>query len=113
MTNFYVPDEWVVLKIDGNPLHYKILAGWKETYLEGSSWRLNSGVVLAEKDGDWLLFHGHSGSVYRCHKRNYGLGSATGYIFDFLKKNYGDKVTVLGSEHDWTTFDWNVQDAKF
>jgi hypothetical protein len=41
----YLPDNWVVLKInhEGKTL-YKVLAGWIGGYLNGDSWRMNSGM---------------------------------------------------------------------
>ena len=54
----YTPDNWVVLKItntkrSGNTGYgrteqvlYKVLAGWGGGYLDGDSWRMNSGINL-------------------------------------------------------------------
>ena len=70
----YTPDRWVMLRFDSDEgLVYKILAGWSGSYLEGQSWKLNSGVVKVEEDGQCYLFYGASGSVYRCHKSAYGM----------------------------------------
>jgi hypothetical protein len=80
----YVPDRWVVLKINSpsrsSPL-YKVFAGWSGGYLDGDSWKLNSGITKVEEDGDYLLFHGHSGSVYKCHKKGYGMTSYMSMVF--------------------------------
>lgn len=73
------PDNWVVLKIThpNRESVYKILAGWTGGYLDGSSWRLNSGVVKTEIDGDYFHFYGESGSVYICHKDRERLSVVT------------------------------------
>ena len=65
------PDNWVVVKVDED--FYKVLAGWSGGYLDGDSWRLNSGITKVEEDGDYWLFIGESGSVYQCHKEGYGV----------------------------------------
>lgn len=84
----YTPDKWVMLKIVHNekPM-YKILASWGGSYLNGQSWKLNSGVTKIEEDGQCYLFHGSSGSVYRCHKQMYGMTSYThGVLASFQKQ---------------------------
>lgn len=70
------PDRWVLLKIGGEDPHYKIFASWRGGYLSGDSWRMNSGIVGVTKEGDFYLFRGASGSVYRCHKDGYGIASS-------------------------------------
>lgn len=72
----YCPDLWVVVKIDStDPTKYpshKVFGTWRGGYLDGDSWRMNSGIDRVSQDGNYLLFHGFSGSVYRCHKDGYG-----------------------------------------
>ena len=69
------PDRWLIIDCGGDGL-YKVFATWSGGYLDGDSWRLNSGIEKVEGDGDYLLFHGYSGSIYKCHKDRYGT---TGY----------------------------------
>ena len=64
--NEYKPDYWQVIKItstEGRVL-YKVFATWCGGYLDGDSWRMNSGITAVEEDGDYLIFHGTSGSKY-------------------------------------------------
>ena len=69
----YKPDKWIILKItDGDKIGYKVMGGWYGGYLDSDSWRINSGISKVELDGDTYKFHGHSGSVYLCHKNSYG-----------------------------------------
>lgn len=69
----YTPDKWVILKLNNKgETAYKVLAGWSGGYLDGQSWKINSGITKVEEDDNYLLFHGYSGSVYKCHKRGYG-----------------------------------------
>lgn len=61
----YVPDTWVIFKIEDA---YRVLAGWSGSYLEGTSWRLSSGIVeIEDHDTYWRIIQ-HSGSVYCCNK---------------------------------------------
>jgi len=71
----YNPEEWVLVKITGTDPHYRVFGSWRGGYLHGDSWRMNSGIVSAEFDGEYYKFHGHTGSVYECHMSTYGIGS--------------------------------------
>ena len=67
------PDRWLL--VEQGDIH-KVFASFTGGYLDGDSWKLNSGIESVEIDGDYFLFHGYSDSVYRCHKDAYGT---TGY----------------------------------
>jgi hypothetical protein len=104
----YIPDNWVVLKItQGNTVGYKVLAGWSGGYLDSDAWRMNSGITEVEDDGDWLLFSGHSGSVYRCGKSRYGLRNNNINIYNSLTREYPDIVELMDEDTDWCSIDWN------
>lgn len=100
----YTPDNWVVLKINykDETLH-KVLGGWSGGYTTGDSWRMNSGVSEVTEDGDYLLFHGYSGSVYRCHKGSYGLRMNNAGVYNSLKENEGfeDQITLMDEDTDF------------
>lgn len=81
------PDKWVVLQMNNKgEIFYKVLAGWSGSYLYGQSWQLNSGIVKVEIEDDYYLFHGYSGSIYKCHKDGYGLNNMTASILANLQK---------------------------
>ena len=66
----YTPHSWVVLKITSSEeTLYKVLGGWSGGYLDGDSWRMNSGITGVEKQAYLYGFYGSSGSVYWCHQR--------------------------------------------
>lgn len=90
----YQPDNWILIKImpGGEDLFYKVLAGWSGGYLDGDSWRMNSGVDRVEEDGDYYDFIGASGSVYRCHKESEMLRMNCGFIYEQMKEKWGDKI---------------------
>ena len=95
------PDKWAIIKFKGDDEHYRVLAGWNGSYLYGSHWRINSGITKVEEDGDHYLFHGHSGSIYKCHKNSYGLSTLTADVYLGLEKHHGDNVEVLSSNTDF------------
>lgn len=67
------PDKWVIVKLKHKgETFYKVLAGWSGSYLEGQSWRMNSGIAKVEATETHYLFTGFSGSVYQCSKNGYG-----------------------------------------
>ena len=61
----YTPHNWVVVTV---PEGHKLIGGWSGGYLDGDSWRINSGISRVEDMEDHYLVHGVSGSLYHCHK---------------------------------------------
>lgn len=82
----YQPDRWVMLKIsDDTTTIYKVLASWYGGFAGSDSWKLNSGVTHVAVDEGAYLFHGSSGSVYRCDPASYGMSGYTSGVFNQLK----------------------------
>jgi hypothetical protein len=104
----YTPDNWVVIKFNGDDPHYRVLAGWSGGYLHGSSWQLNSGITRVEEDGKLLNFYGASGSCYRVHKESYTLRMNNASIWDQLQAKHGDKVELMDEATDWLAMDWII-----
>lgn len=107
----YTPDNWVILKIkEGkyDPGFYKVLAGWSGGYLDGDSWRMNSGITEMKQDGDYYEFYGSSGSCYRCHKKGYRLTMANGGVYNSLKKNeaFENQVYLMPEDTNWQEIEW-------
>lgn len=98
----YFPDHWVVLKFttQDKPF-YKVLAGWGGSYLYGSSWQLNSGIVSVRDTDTHYLFRGYSGSVYTCRKAGYALRMSNAPAYEQIKKRLGDKVELMPEDTDW------------
>jgi hypothetical protein len=79
------PHRWLL--VEQGDIH-KVFASFTGGYLDSNSWRLNSGIESVEVDEDGnFLFHGFSGSAYRCRKDAYGT---TGYgsmvLADLIEK---------------------------
>lgn len=105
MMTKYRPDKWVVVKFTrDNLVYYKVLAGWKGGYLEGDSWRLNSGIWDIKEKDHYFHFKGHSGSTYLCHKDRYGFTTQTIGMFNLMSENHNVPLTtveLMPEETDW------------
>ena len=105
------PEHWVILKIKGNETYYRVFSGWRGGYLDGDSWKINSGIVGIEEDEDYYYFEGHSGSCYQCHKNGYGLKDSMYYFSSYvqgvlenlIEKSFG-LVEVVDEETDFINF---------
>jgi hypothetical protein len=88
--NTYRPDQFSIIRINNaGKTFYKIFGSWSGGYLDGDSWRLNSGVEsYTEGENGWIDFVGASGSVYECHKYSEGVRSAhnQGVLAEILAK---------------------------
>jgi len=102
----YNPDRWVVVRITGpdSPPIHKVFACWYGGYLDGDSWKLNSGITRAYEDGNCFMFDGSSGSTYACHKSKYGTNMYGGGILQNMivkaEKN-GVTIEILPEESNW------------
>ena len=107
----YNPDCWVVIKItntdtllatENDEVLYKVLAGWGGGYLNGDSWRMNSGINLVFDHEDEVHFYGESGSTYICHKETYGLRMSTAGIFKQMQMSDIAAVELMPEDADWS-----------
>lgn len=80
----YIPDGWNIIEHRTDATDYYVFASWSGSYLYGDSWKRNSGITKVEEDGDDYLFHGYTGSVYRCSKGS--EGRITAYNRGVLEK---------------------------
>lgn len=106
----YKPEEWLIVKITGDDPHYRVFGSWRGGYVSGDSWRMNSGITSVEEDGGYFLFHGKSGSVYRCHKDTYGVKSpyANTVIAEY-KRKLKDKFNVFVKMPKVMKMDWIIK----
>jgi hypothetical protein len=89
----YTPDNWKIICIQPDNL-LKVLAGWSGGYLEGDSWRMNSGITEITEDEVFYYAHGHSGSVYKLHKGGERFSMVTYGIFERMKNDDTVRNTV-------------------
>jgi hypothetical protein len=104
----YSPDTFVVLKINKpEDPHYRMLGGWFGGYLNGDSWRLNSGITRHEFDGDYWSFYGSSGSCYKCYVDSYRLSSLTAGVYQNLLDKHGEDIIQLLDDKEWDKDGWD------
>jgi hypothetical protein len=83
------PDRWVVVEITEKSTGQKVqkvFAGWYGGYAGSDSWQMNSGIAYKVEHESHIDFIGVSGSVYRCHKKAYGMSSYMAGILNHFKK---------------------------
>lgn len=104
--NTYTPDKWVVIKIEGKdiPLTYKVFACWYGGYLNGDSWKMNSGIKKVSKKKNCWYFEGFSGSTYECHKERYGTNMYGGGVMQNIIEKAKEQdivIKVLDENTNW------------
>jgi len=117
----HTPDNWVVIKFtqqmkSGNTgygrtekVFYNVLGGWSGGYLDGDSWRLNSGIVDVEETTDSFIFIGGSGSRYICDKSQYKLRMNTAGQWKKMQESTAKysvgldvKLEMMPEDTDWS-----------
>ena len=103
--SYYTPNRWMVMEISppNKQRFYRVFGTWGGSYAYGASWKLNSGITSVEVEGDKILFHGASGSVYECHKDAYGIADSynVGVYEKILEKGMGF-IKPMDADTDWT-----------
>lgn len=102
------PDKWLIVKIDGDDPHYRVFGTWTGGYLDPDTWRMNSGIVRTEDDGDFYLFYGASGSVYRCHKEMYGSTAFGWGVMNTYLEHHKGKISIVDRDTVWKDMDWLI-----
>lgn len=113
----YKPNYWQVIRItsaEGRVL-YKVFATWCGGYLDGDSWRMNSGIKAVEEAGDYLIFHGHSGSKYSVVNSDHAYRTTmyTQSVLDsMIQKSdlIGASITILPFDTDFKEIDYENSD---
>lgn len=104
--NSYAPDGWVLLKYseDSGEVTYSVFGSWSGGYLDGDSWRRNSGIESYTEDEDFYYFKGYSGSVYVCIK---GGGRVSSYCSFVVNKSVSNnsKLEFISIEDFIEEFD--------
>lgn len=94
------PEKWVVLKIPNG--HYKVFASWCGDYLNGDSWKINSGIKEIDEDENYYYFIGFSGSCYKCDKKKYGVATYyTSNVLGNIIENANGLIELLNSIDDF------------
>jgi len=111
----YTPDYYMILEFKTQKgTFYKVFGTWSGGYLDGDSWRLNSGITEIKVHANGIIdFFGASGSYYSVHKDCYGTTLYTGAILDDMVEKYNlsgkVEVKVLDKDTDWTSLDYSYK----
>ena len=95
--NEYCPDRWVVLKLEpkDDDTKYRLFGGWYGGYLNGDSWRANSGIIKIVEQETHYEVYGTSGSIYKCAKGCEGLSGYMSSVLNSFQTNAnGARVSV-------------------
>jgi len=92
----YTPERWVVLEfVTPKQTIQKVFAGWYGGYLDGDSWKLNSGNQAERELDDRWEFDGYSGSTYVCYKGAHGMsGYMSSILASWLDQAKKENVTI-------------------
>lgn len=93
----YNPDAWVVVELSGTDVpktYHRILAGWYGGYLNGDSWKMNSGITKIVKHENYYEVHGDSGSVYNCPKQAERFSSYMMSVFSNFAAQNCKEITL-------------------
>ena len=100
----YTPNKWMLVQVKAPTPHFRIFGVWSGSYLEGESWRLNSGVDGVVEREDHFEIVGSSGSVYEIGKKSYGTTARGAAIIDGVVKQhtgiFGDDTACVLDEED-------------
>ena len=115
--SIYTPDKWVVVKIEGKdvPLTYKVFACWYGGFLNGDSWKMNSGITKTTKKKNYWCFEGTSGSVYECHKKAYGTNMYGGGVLQNFIDNAKKEsilIEVLDEKTNWAKLKYEQKENQ-
>ena len=106
----YHPDRWLMVRLtNDSKVHYRVFATWGGGYLNGDSWKLNSGVTSLRETKDNFFFEGSSGSTYICNKKSYGsTGYGYGVLDNLIKRSLeqGTVIEVLPEETDYMSLNY-------
>ena len=94
MIEITTPDRWLIMDFAG--IEKKVFGVWMGGYLDGDSWKANSGITKCEVEGDYVLFHGKSGSIYKCRKNAYGTSEYGSTILKSIQEQ--QEVRVISKE---------------
>ena len=102
----YAPDNWIVLCMHvPEDKHYRVLGSWYGGYVGSDSWKINSGVVKCEQEGDIFLFYGESGSIYHCHKNSYKVTRMMSIPLRMFEAQHVD-AEIMHPDTNWVEMKW-------
>ena len=106
----YNPNYWLILRMssDQGVVFYKVFATWVGGYVNGDSWRMNSGIVQVKRKENIIEFHGTSGSIYEClmDEGSYRTSMYTQSVLDSMIQ----KADLIGAKIEVLPFETNFEE---
>lgn len=90
----YKPDNWVIIKMNGDDPHYRVLAMW-------SGWSVRIPITAVTEDDVAYYFTAINGSKYCCNKESYHSRIINDSSWEQLQYIYGDKVELMPEDTNW------------
>ena len=108
----YSPNRWMVVSITHNTkTHYRVFGTWGGGYLNGDSWKLNSGITKATLEDGVYQFEGRSGSVSHCRENSYGsTGYGWGVLNSMIEQSAENGTLIQILEEDTNFLELNYGD---
>ena len=101
----HIPEQWVLIKYKSEgETRKKVFASWRGGYATSDYWKLNSGVKSTTHTKEYVDFHGHSGSTYRCYYNREGrdrMGPYNNSVLDEVLTKLKGKI--INDRPDSTT----------
>ena len=101
----HTPDNWVIIKVKNQlDILYRVFGCWSGNNMSLDSWKINSGIESARKEGRFWFFESFCGSIYKCHEESYGLqnyGSTVLSNFIASAREEGVKITQMKQNTEW------------
>jgi len=98
------PDKWSIIKQthEDGEIWYRLFANFYGGYVNGDSWRINSGIdVVKEDDKSFTINGAKSNTIYMCNKKSYGITSYGMLVFSSLQSevlDHGVKLEYLSDK---------------
>ena len=90
------PNRWCIIRMAN--IH-RIFGSWSGGYLDGDSWRCNSGIKKVEDHGTvWHVWGENSESMYILSKSSYGTTAYGAGVLAFMGAQEDIGITVLSEE---------------
>jgi hypothetical protein len=98
MTDYY-PNKFLLVEIElPDEKVMKVFGSWSGGYLDGDSWRMNSGIENVRVEDGMYHFNGYTGSTYVCAPDSYGAHVYGQSIINTLIEKASVPVRLLTEE---------------
>jgi len=91
----YKLDNWLILEVNIDGLHHRVIGGGSGGYLDPDWYRMNSGIDRIEKDNNYYYIHGTSGSLYKVPIEREQIANSFAEVILNLEETYPDTIRIV------------------